>query len=72
MKNRYNERYIELLGVAGALNTTVERVVMANYIIEMQSFCTSIVARQKDGSILHLRMVDFFDSDVLRDVAYKG
>jgi len=36
----------------------------------MQAFCTSIVARQPDGTILHGRNLDFDFADEMRNVTF--
>jgi penicillin V acylase-like amidase (Ntn superfamily) len=46
------------------------RVVVANYAYEFVAFCTSIVAKQMDGKILHMRLLDFFDVDNTKNMTY--
>mmetsp|Transcript_30555 Transcript_30555/g.29991 ORF Transcript_30555/g.29991 Transcript_30555/m.29991 type:complete len:84 (-) Transcript_30555:560-811(-) len=41
-----------------------------NYIYELQAYCTSIVARQADGTIIHGRNLDFEPTDPMRDLTF--
>jgi len=41
-----------------------------NYIYELQAYCTSIVARQADGTIIHGRNLDFDEADAMRDITF--
>lgn len=53
------ERYLEFEGIAEVLGIPTSQVLGANYIYEVTSFCTSIIAKEKDGSIMHMRILDF-------------
>jgi len=41
-----------------------------NYLYEMQAFCTSIVSRMPDGTIIHGRNLDFDFSDEMRNISF--
>mmetsp|Transcript_12424 Transcript_12424/g.9030 ORF Transcript_12424/g.9030 Transcript_12424/m.9030 type:complete len:105 (-) Transcript_12424:465-779(-) len=41
-----------------------------NYLYELQAFCTSIVTRENDGTIIHSRNLDFAFSDHMRAITY--
>jgi penicillin V acylase-like amidase (Ntn superfamily) len=43
-----------------------------SYIYEYMSFCTSIVARQENGTMVHIRIMDSIAPDILRKVSYVG
>jgi len=43
-----------------------------NYIYEYDAFCTSIVARLTDGTIIHGRDLDFDLTDQIRKVTYHA
>lgn len=43
---------------------------MVNYVYEFTSFCTSLIARQEDGLIMHLRMLDFDFPNDMRNLTY--
>ena len=51
---------------------TTSELVFANCLYELQSFCTSIVASQADGTIVHGRVMDFDYNEYLRSIAYKA
>jgi len=53
------EKYLEVQGVAKILGIKTSRVLMINYIFELVTYCTSILAKQVDGTLIHLRMLDF-------------
>ena len=64
------EKYLEMQGVAKALGIKTSRVVMVNYIFEFVTYCTSILAKQYDGTLLHLRMLDFGPPALLKNLTY--
>ena len=43
-----------------------------SFIYEYMSFCTSIVARQENGTIVHMRIMDSIAPEILRNVSYVG
>ena len=51
---------------------TITELVFGNVMYEMGSFCTSIVASQADGTIIHGRIMDFDWTNFLRNIAYKA
>lgn len=57
-------------GIAQVLDFEMKEILLLNYLYELQAFCTSIVARQADGTILHGRNLDFSFADQMRDITY--
>jgi len=49
---------------------TIEDALVLNYLYEFEAFCTSVVARQADGTVLHGRNLDFAYPDEMRDITY--
>jgi penicillin V acylase-like amidase (Ntn superfamily) len=43
-----------------------------NSIVDFYSFCTSIVARMENGSIIHARNLDFSFPDTMSKLVYKA
>ncbi len=50
---RHSEHYNEVAGIAEALEIDVHTALALNYLYEFDSYCTSIVAKLKDGTIIH-------------------
>jgi hypothetical protein len=64
------EKYLEAQGLAKTLGIKTSRVVIINYIFELVTYCTSILAKQTDGTLIHLRMLDFGPPSLLRNLTY--
>jgi len=70
-----HERYQELQGMVDAIdnkNVTISRMVLVNVFYEVKSWCTSIVAQQEDGTIIHGRNMDFHLTGPLRNMTYRA
>eukprot|EP00003_Mantamonas_plastica_P027827 TRINITY_DN608_c0_g1_i1.p1 TRINITY_DN608_c0_g1~~TRINITY_DN608_c0_g1_i1.p1 ORF type:complete len:536 (-),score=146.48 TRINITY_DN608_c0_g1_i1:110-1618(-) len=65
----------EIMGGAAALNVSVELIAIAQVSYELTDVCTSIVAQNKDGQILHARNLDFGAgmgfTDILRNLTVQ-
>ena len=70
--NVNRERYLEMEGVAEALGIRTDRVVMVNYIFEFVTYCTSLVVKQQDNTLLHMRVLDFGPPELLKNLTYVG
>jgi len=46
--------------------------VLINCLYELDAWCTSIVAQQADGTIIHDRNLDFSTPDQLRQIGYTA
>ncbi|TNV77757.1 hypothetical protein FGO68_gene4379 [Halteria grandinella] len=64
------ERYAEIAGISKVIGAENHIVLMVNYVYEFESFCTSLIAKQKDGLIIHMRMLDFDFPDETRNITY--
>jgi hypothetical protein len=53
------EKYMEFEGIAEALGVATSRLIAVNYVYEYVAFCTSIIAKEKEGTIMHMRILDF-------------
>ena len=56
--------------LAEVLGLTVEQTVSVNSISEYSTFCTSIVARDPNGLISHVRNLDFDYTTVMKQLVY--
>jgi len=73
ISQRHLENYDEILGMAGILDLESHILLMLNYAFELgKALCTSIVARQADGKIIHGRNMDFGFPDAMRNASYIG
>ena len=60
LQNYFPHEYAsELVGVARGLNLTLPEVFLINIVYESRVLCTSIVARNENGTILHGRNLDY-------------
>jgi len=69
------EKYEELRGMNNGLNNpeiTMSKMVLVNLAYEVKAWCTSIVAKQADGTIIHGRNMDFPLTDYLRNMTYRA
>ena len=64
------ERYLEMDGIARELSLPTKKVVLVNYIFEFVTYCTSLVAKQQDGTLMHLRILDFGPTEDLKNITY--
>jgi len=70
-----SEKYAEVEGMVEVLNdpkVTVAKTVLVNSLYELESWCTSIIARQADGTIIHSRNLDFDNADSMRKITYNA
>eukprot|EP00350_Pseudokeronopsis_sp_OXSARD2_P013931 CAMPEP_0170542488 /NCGR_PEP_ID=MMETSP0211-20121228/1888_1 /TAXON_ID=311385 /ORGANISM="Pseudokeronopsis sp., Strain OXSARD2" /LENGTH=309 /DNA_ID=CAMNT_0010845559 /DNA_START=196 /DNA_END=1125 /DNA_ORIENTATION=- len=71
IKLRHLDNYREIEGMSTILGKETWEVFMLNYAFEIyKALCTSIVARQPDGSIIHGRNMDFAFPDAMRNASY--
>ena len=64
------DKYLEVKGIANILGVKASTVLMVNYIFEFVTYCTSILAKQVDGTLIHLRMLDFGPPSYLKSLTY--
>jgi hypothetical protein len=66
------EKYFEFEGIAEALGVPTSRIVLVNYVYEYVAYCTSIIAKQKEGTIMHMRILDFGFPELMKVETYIG
>ena len=64
------DRYLEMDGIARELDLPTKHVVLVSYIFEFVTYCTSLVAKQTDGTLMHLRILDFGPAEALKNITY--
>lgn len=58
--------------MAEVLNESVWKVAMVNHFYEFSAFCTSIVIRKNDGSIIHGKNTDYRLPEIFKYSTYNG
>jgi len=64
--------YQEMEGIAEVLGRSTFEVMMLNYLYELDAYCTSIVTRLNNGSIILARNLDFYFPNETRKILYIG
>lgn len=71
----HHERYMEIKGIVDAVDDpsiTMSKAILINSLYELQAWCTSIVAQQADGKIVHSRNLDFDFADYMRNITFRA
>jgi len=71
----HHERYQEIKGIVEAVDDpkiTVAKTVLINYLYELGAWCTSIVAKQANGTIVHSRNLDFPQTSQMRAITFNA
>jgi hypothetical protein len=68
----HREWYMEIDGIARELEKETKYAVLINFIFEFVSYCTSIIAKQMDGTLIHMRLLDFGLTEDLKNITYIG
>ncbi len=58
--------------LANILGLETYETVLVNSIVDFSSFCTSIVARMGNGTLIHARNLDFDYPETLNKLVYKA
>jgi len=58
--------------LAKITNLPVWQTLLVNSIVDFYSFCTSIVAKMQNGTIIHARNLDFDYPTVMENLVYKA
>lgn len=62
----------EIEGMCEVLGSSSSDCILANSLYELESYCTGVIARQFDGTIIHGRVMDFDFTDTLRKSVYTA
>lgn len=74
-KYTHSERYQEMKGMVEVVNEkdiTLSHVILINFLYELESWCTSIIAQQANGTIIHSRNLDFDFADEMRKITFNA
>jgi hypothetical protein len=66
------ERYMEFKGIAEVLDVPVYEVMLCNFEYELFAYCTSIVAHDRNGEIVHGRNMDYPLFEYMKDLTYTA
>lgn len=55
-----------------ALGMDPKNLMVAQYAYEFSAFCTSVIAHDSNGMIIHSRNLDFAFADPMRNITYEG
>lgn len=71
-----HEQYEEIKGIVKGINDeermSLPRAIVLNSIYELGAWCTSIIAKQQDGTIIHGRNLDYPDAGQMRDMTFRA
>ena len=71
-----HKKYKEIEGIVKGVNNkdlTMPKAVILNSIYEFEAWCTSIIVKQTDGTIIHSRNLDFnVQEDIMRSMTYNA
>lgn len=59
-------------GIADASGASLDAVVIANIIYELATYCTSLIFRTTNDTLVHVRNLDFAFPDKTRAITYKA
>ena len=63
----------EFYSIARAIDMPLADIVLINLVYELRTFCTSLLVRTANGTILHGRNLDFdLNPDLLRQLTFRG
>jgi len=73
MIQNYNKEFaLEVRALSELMSLSFTEVTALNFIYEMTSQCTSIVAQDSNGNIIHARNLDFYFADLLGNLVFHG
>ena len=64
--------YLEVEGMAEAMEINTNILLIIQYIYELSSFCTSALVADRTGTVIHVRNLDFAFADSMRNITYEA
>jgi len=69
----YNKEFaLEMKAISELMSLSFTEVAALNFIYEATAQCTSIIAQDPTGNIIHARNVDFYYADLLGSITFHG
>ena len=53
-------------------DVTIGKILLMNSLYELESWCTSVIVRMNNGTIIHSRNLDFDLPDLMRMISYNA
>ena len=66
------DAYEANLALADRLGLTVEQTFGVSSITELSTYCTSIIARDSEDQIVHVRNLDFGNTETMKKLVYNA
>jgi N-acylethanolamine-hydrolysing acid amidase len=66
------EYYQELIGMSPGLGIDPKMILLSQYAYEFSAFCTSVLAYDSNGTIIHGRNLDFAFAPAMRNITYEA
>ena len=66
------EYYEEIQGMGPAIGMDPKMLLLAQYAYEFSAFCTSVIAYDTNGTIIHNRNLDFAFASTMRNITYEA
>jgi hypothetical protein len=66
------ENYLEAIGLSEAVEIDPNIILAIQYIYDLSAFCTSVITKDKNGTIIHARNLDFLYASQMRNITYEG
>jgi len=58
--------------MAETIGVETNALLVAQYINELSAFCTSVIAYDANGTVIHGRNMDFLFEATMRNITYQG
>ena len=71
-KEIHPDLYFANEALAQILGLPVQQTLAVSHITEFSTFCTSILARDSKGKIIHLRNLDFAFTDTMKKLIFEA
>ena len=72
VKYYHADYYAEMEGVSKYSGIELDDIVLANFIYEIDSYCTAFLTKDVNGNIYHHRMLDFYFPNESKAIVYIG
>jgi hypothetical protein len=67
-----SDYFQEVVGMAEAMDIKTNILLIMQFVYELSAFCTSNIVADTNGTVTHVRNLDFLNADVMRSITYEG
>ncbi len=64
--------YKEVTGMSTAIGIDAHTLMLFQYVYDLSAFCTSVIAYDNQGTLIHSRNLDFLFSPPMRNITYEA